>query len=347
LDLNRLQRFFDISLGLLVTADEDGLRFADMNPVWESTLGWTREELRSRPFTEFIHPDDLQPTFDIIARMAEGEKAINFENRYLHKDGSWVWLSWAGVLRDGTFYAAARDVTDYKRAVEALEQANVELGQFAYAASHDLQEPLRAITGHLGFVNLEGMDTETRQSLEFVMAGAKRMKAIIDGLLEYSRIETAGARFEPVAMGGPLQGAMDALADAVRRSEAQIEIQGTLPTLPVDRSQITQVFQNLLANAIRYRKDGAHPEIVVRAERDGQGYTFSVADKGIGFEQGSDDRAFQIFQRLHRRSRFDGLGIGLALVKRIVQRHSGRAWIKSAVDEGTTAYIWLPERQAP
>ena len=330
---------------MLCTAAEDGLRFADLNPEWERTLGWSLEELRSRPFTDFIHPDDLEPTYAIIREMREGAPALNFENRYRAKDGSWVWLSWASVLRGGVFYAAVRDVTAYKEVVEALEERNAELGQFAHAASHDLQEPLRAIIGHLGYVRTEGLDEDSLRALRSVGDGAARMQELLEGLLAYARIDTQGKRFQPTAMSEPIEGAITSLNDAIQRSGARVTVQEMLPRLAVDTAQMSQVFQNLIANAVKYHKPDVAPEVTITAEPDGAGFRFCVADNGVGFEQSRAERAFVMFQRLHRRSQYDGLGVGLALVRRIVQRHGGRTWLEGAVGRGACAYVWLPRER--
>lgn len=338
----RLRAFFDVSMALLCTADAETNTFVDLNPAWESVLGWTRAELRSRPFTELLHPDDKAPTFAIIQEMLDqGRLAVNFENRYLHKDGHWVWLSWFGRIDEGVFYSSARDITAYKEAAERLEQANQELRHFAYAASHDLAEPLRGIVGHLSLLDNEPLSADVRERVASVQGAAIRMKGLLDGLLRLSRVESAGEAGRVVSMARPLQDAMETLGDRIAETGAELTTEGSWPSLRVDRDQMTQVFQNLLSNSLKYHK--GVPRIAVRAEQEGQGFRFSVTDDGVGFDPRRADRAFQLFQRLHRRSQFPGMGIGLALVKRIVHRHRGTVGITSAVGEGTTAWFWLPK----
>jgi len=257
---DRLARFFELSLGLLCTADATGgsNTFQDLNPAWETVLGWTREELRSRPFTDFIHPDDLAPTYAIIGDMVErGLPAVNFENRYLHKDGSWVWLSWVGSVREETFYSAARDVSETRRMVLELRRANEELAQFAYAASHDLQEPLRAITGHLGFVDDTGLDERSRASLGFVREGAEHMQQIIAGLLEYSRLGSGEISREPQSLTEIVDVACRMLGPVIERSGAVINVPRDLPDVCMDRVQGVRIFQNVLGNALKFGKPGS------------------------------------------------------------------------------------------
>ena len=339
---DRLEAFFEVSMSLLCTADAETNTFIDLNPAWESVLGWTRDELRSRPFMEFIHPDDLAPTFAVIQDMMDRQlDAVNFENRYLHKDGHWVWLSWFGRIRNGSFYSTAHDITAYKESERRLEAANEELRHIAYAASHDLAEPLRGITGHLSFIAEQEVAPEVQDRLKFVKAAADRMQALLDGLLRLSRIDSAGHKGEVMSLLKPLHDALEVLSDRVAETGANVVVQGAWPALRIDPAQIAQVFQNLLSNSMKYA-DGP-PEIIVSAVAVDAGFRFTVVDNGVGFEPSRADRAFQLFQRLHRRSKYPGMGIGLALVKRIVLRHAGDIGIESAVGKGTTVWFWLPQ----
>lgn len=340
----RLQLFFDMSMSLLVTADGTTGRFIDLNPAWETTLGWTLDELRSRPFVEFCHPDDVAPTNAIVADMIErGLPAVNFENRYQHKAGHWVWLSWVGLVSDGMFVSAARDITEYKLTLQALEQANDELRQFGYAASHDLREPLRTIQGHISHIDATALAPQNRQSFEYVLNAVERMKDMLDAILAYSHVEAEGSSLVYESVEVALAYAQDVLAAAIEESDARIEHTGVWPTLVMDVNQIAAVFQNLLGNAIKYRRPGVRPKIIVASTRGHSGWRFEVRDNGVGFDGERAGRAFQIFQRLHRRSLYDGMGVGLALVKRIVQRHGGEVGIESEPGVGTTAWFWLPE----
>ena len=338
-------RFFDMTLALFGTARREGNTFENMNPAWERTLGWTREELCSRSFISFVHPDDVQPTLDMISEMDDGAPAVHFENRYQHKDGSWVWLSWVTVLEDGVYYAAAIDVTPYKVSEAMVSAANAELKQFAYGASHDLREPLRGISGHLALVDGTGLDAQSLESLQYAKAGAQQMQRLLDGLLSYTRVAAAVSQPAIVSMAKVFQDSLMQLDAAIRESNASIHSDGVMPSLYVDATQMTQVFQNVLANAIKYRKPGQPPSITVNSRPQSGGWLFEVVDDGVGLEPKDTERAFVIFQRLHRRSEYEGAGIGLALVKRIVHQHRGRSGIRSEPGNGTTMWFWLPERR--
>ncbi|RKD98206.1 MEDS domain-containing protein [Halopiger aswanensis] len=225
----------------------------------------------------------------------------------------------------------------------ALEESNERLEQFAYAASHDLQEPLRMVTSYLQLLEnryADAFDEDGREFLAYAVDGADRMREMIDGLLAYSRIETQGDPLEPVEL--------DALVDDVRADlQIQIEETGTeiatddLPRVEGDASQLRQVFQNLLENAIQYSGD-TPPAIRVDATRRGREWVISVEDDGIGIDPADQDRVFTVFDRLHSREEYEGTGIGLALCQRIVERHGGDIWVDSEPGEGSTFSFTLP-----
>ncbi|MSQ84387.1 MAG: PAS domain S-box protein [Myxococcales bacterium] len=341
-----MDKFFDLTLAMLCTARRDGNAFENLNPAWERTLGWSREELCSKSFLDFIHPDDVPSTFAVIAKMDEGAPAVHFENRYRHKDGSWVWLSWVSVLEGGTYYATAIDITPYKQALATLVETNTHLKHFAYAASHDLREPLHGISGHLSLIDSSGLDEQSQESLGFVRQGATRMQQLIDGLTTYARISVPNGSRVPVSMAVILQEATFAVAQSAVEAQAAIRTEGAMPFLSVDAGPMSQVFQNLLSNAIKYRKPTKSPVISVRSVPVDNGWRFEVEDDGVGFDPRYADRAFAIFQRLHPRSEYEGTGIGLAIVERVVQLHGGHVGIRSQLGQGTTAWFWLPETRA-
>lgn len=344
MDHKRLQLFFDLSMSLLVTADATTGRFVDLNPAWETTLGWSLEELKSRPFVEFIHPEDLAPTNALITDMVERNlPAVNFENRYKHKDGRWIWLSWVGVVRGNMFYSSARDVTRYRATVASLEAANEELRHFGYAASHDLREPLRTIQGHVAHIDSTQLPPDSRRSFEFVVDAARHMHDMLDAILDYSQIEERGRPPTEAALSDTLDDAIVALDSAISGTGAKVERTGEWPALRIDRAQIAAVFQNLLHNAIKYRKKDEAPHIVVSSRPEFGRWVFEVSDNGVGFPPERAPRAFQIFQRLHARSKYPGLGVGLAQVKRTVRRHGGEVGIDSERGVGTRVWFSLPK----
>ncbi|WP_131737888.1 sensor histidine kinase [Actinomadura roseirufa] len=228
-----------------------------------------------------------------------------------------------------------------------LRRSNAELEQFAYVASHDLQEPLRKVASFCQMIERrygDQLDERGRQYIEFAVDGAKRMQALINDLLGFSRVGRVSRPEESVELGEVARRALDNLSALVEETGAEVEI-ADLPAVPGDRTQLTQLFQNLIGNAIKFRRPDAAPRVVVDAHRDGGVWEFGCADNGIGIEPRYADRIFLIFQRLHPREEYTGTGIGLALCKKIVEYHGGRIWLDTADRgdaPGTTFHWTLP-----
>ncbi|ELY46972.1 PAS domain-containing sensor histidine kinase [Natronorubrum bangense] len=241
---------------------------------------------------------------------------------------------------DNEVYAGTvvvQDITELREYQRKLEESNERLEQFAYAASHDLQEPLRMVSSYLQLVDrryADALDEDGREFLAFAVDGAERMRAMIDGLLEYSRIETRGDPFEPVDLNNVLDDVREDLRMRIDESNAEITTDD-LPCVDGDDSQLRQVFQNLLSNAIEYSEDEP-PQVDISATRRGDQWIISVQDNGIGIDPDEQDRIFEVFQRLHTHEEHSGMGIGLALSRRIVERHGGEIWVDSEPDEGST-----------
>lgn len=233
--------------------------------------------------------------------------------------------------------ARAALADDLQRTADALRRSNEELQRFAIVASHDLQEPLRAITSYAQLIERRcgaALDDQGRELFRFVVAGAARMKALIDGLLSYSRLQAAETHFERVSLSDVVAEALDNLKAAVDESAAEIT-SAALPVVEGDRLQLVQLIQNLLGNAIKYR--GPCPlRVQVSAQQTGATWTISVQDNGRGIDPAYAERVFIIFQRLPRDKADVGTGIGLAIAKRIVEQHRGRIWVESRENEGAT-----------
>ncbi|MDS0474903.1 MEDS domain-containing protein [Natrinema sp. 1APR25-10V2] len=226
---------------------------------------------------------------------------------------------------------------------QSLKESNERLEQFAYAASHDLQEPLRMVSSYLQLIeNRYGnaFDEDGEEFLAFAVDGADRMREMIDGLLAYSRIETQGEPFELVEFETVLDDVLDDLQLQIEETDAEITAD-ELPRVKGDGNQLRQVLQNLLDNAITY-SGSSSPRIHIDAKRREQEWVISVHDNGIGIESANQDRIFDIFDRLHTRDECDGAGIGLALCQRIIERHDGEMWVESEPDEGSTFSFTLP-----
>jgi PAS domain S-box-containing protein len=350
------QRFFGLSRDLLFSA-RDGW-FLDVNPAWEQTLGWTREQLLSRPFVEFLHPDDRERTAAHAASLTGREAADSFHNRCLTTGGEARWLSWSSRLEDGVIYARGADITDRRRVEEErqkdarrlaaahaelgdkateLRRSNDELEQFAYAASHDLAEPLRSISGFSQFLladYADALDEDGREYLGYITDGSQRMRSLIDGLLEYSRVGRERPVFEVVSVDDLLDDVLQALHAAVGDTGARTT-RGPLPAVRGDRRELARVLQNLLSNAIKFTRAGESPAIHVDAQPHPDGWCFSVADEGIGVDPQFSERIFGMFRRLHQREEYPGTGIGLTISKRIVERHGGAIWMEERPGGGS------------
>ncbi|AEH37952.1 MEDS domain-containing protein [Halopiger xanaduensis] len=233
---------------------------------------------------------------------------------------------------------------ELERTVDRLETSNERLEQFAYAASHDMQEPLRMVSSYLQLIERrdEDLSAETREYLEFAVDGAERMRAMIDGLLQYSRVQSRGGPLEPTDLEAVVADVRDDLQLRLAETDADLTV-GDLPRVTGDPEQLRQLFQNLLDNALTYAGDEP-PRIDTTAERtsDGDGWTISVRDEGIGIPVAEQDRIFDLFDRLHSREEYAGTGIGLALCQRIVERHAGAIRVDSEPGEGATFSVTLP-----
>jgi PAS domain S-box-containing protein len=484
-----LDRFFTLSVDMLCIANADGY-FKRVSAAFPRTLGWSVEEMRARPFLDFVHPDDHAATLrEVEKQVMAGEKVLQFENRYRHKDGSWRVLSWKSVPGAGGFmYATAHDVTEFKRTAEAtaallkeltdvkaaldahslvaitdaqgrttfvndkycatsqysreelighehritnsghhpkefmrdlwttitqgrvwkgeiknrakdgsfywvdttivpfvnpdgqpfqyvaiqtditerktaaeeisrlnadlrdqnerLEAVNQELGAFSYSISHDLRAPLRHINGFAGLLAKHAdaaLDETGRRYIATISGAAKQMGRLIDDLLAFSRMGRAPLNLTNVDQ--------DALVAAVIH-DGRYEQNGSaiawgiapLATVRADAAMLRQVWVNLIDNAVKYSGKAAQPRIIIASRTDlaaGE-HVFSVCDQGAGFDMAYVDKLFGVFQRLHDATEFEGTGIGLANVRRIVTRHGGRTWAEGKVGEGAAFYFSLP-----
>jgi light-regulated signal transduction histidine kinase (bacteriophytochrome) len=219
------------------------------------------------------------------------------------------------------------------------------LEQFAYVASHDLQSPLRAIAGYLNLLNKRyerKLDAEGERFIQRTVENVKRMQALINDLLAYSRLNTRAKPFAPTDCNEVLQEVLEMLHPAIEESAAVVT-QGELPTVMADKVQIIQLLQNLIGNAIKFRNEKP-PRIRVEAQPSGRSWSFTVSDNGIGIDPQYGERIFLIFQRLHTLDQYPGTGMGLAICKKIVERHGGRIWVEARSGEGATFHFTIPER---
>jgi PAS domain S-box-containing protein len=346
-----LDRFFTLSLDLLCIAGLDGY-FKRLNPSWEKLLGYAEEELLARPYLDFVHPDDREATVAEAARLAAGGEVISFENRYRAKDGSYRWLLWRSASDPGRklVYAAARDITERKQAEDALQRTNIqleainkELEAFTYSVSHDLRAPLRHIDGFARILREDfgpGLEPEAHQYLERICQGSRQMGALIDDLLNLARVGRQEVRLQVTGLNSLVE---EVRADLQRETaDRPIDWQiDSLPFVECDPALMKQVFANLLANAVKFTRPRPRARIEVgQMEQNGQPVVF-VRDNGVGFSMKYAHKLFGVFQRLHRQEDFEGTGVGLATVQRIIHKHGGRVWAEAELDKGAAFYFTL------
>ncbi|MFA7270042.1 MAG: PAS domain S-box protein [Sterolibacterium sp.] len=348
-------KFFNASPDLMGIADPNGA-FKKVNPAFMEMLGYSEAEILARPFIDFVHPDDRQSTLDEMARQLQRGFSLDFENRYVCKDGSIRWLLWCANVNpdEGFTYASARDITDRKQVEEALRaktqallRSNADLDQFAYSVSHDMRQPLRMVTGHLQLLEKglrDRLDEDDRENLVFALDGARRMDAMIVSLLEYSRVGRKTDGYGWIDSRDTLDEALDFLAPAIDEAQAGIAVGGSWPHIRANRDELTRLFQNLVGNAVHYHAVDQPPRIEVDSAvvvRGGeQRWRVSVRDHGIGIDPRQIGRLFQFFSRLQSQERYVGTGMGLALCRRIVEHHGGSIWAESEGEGHGSVFVF-------
>jgi PAS domain S-box-containing protein len=343
-----------------------GGRFVRVNKSLCEILGYDEKTLLGKTVKEVSHPDDRDLTDDGRARIRAGEiDSARFEKRYIRgDDGRVVWADIAiALVRDAAgapLYEVAvfDDITDRKEAEaalnaahEELKRSNAELEQFAYVASHDLQEPLRMVASYtqlLGRRYESRFDGDAREFMNYIVDGASRMKQLIEDLLAYSRVGTKGQEPKPVQSEAALRRALFNLRTAMEEASASVTYD-PMPEVVADEAQLGQLFQNLIGNALKFRSASV-PRIHVFVKEEGREIHFEVRDNGIGIEPQYFERIFMVFQRLHNKGEYPGTGIGLAICKKVVERHGGRIWVESrtagptqVTSSGSSFHFTLPK----
>jgi PAS domain S-box-containing protein len=334
------ERLFALSQDLLGAADAAG-RLVWVNAAWERGMGWSAEELYSRPYLEFVHQDDrgkLTAFAARLTRMPPGQSR-QIEVRACVKGGGHRWLRVSAAVAGGEepmVYLSGTDVTDLHEALAELARSNDELERFASVVSHDLRQSLTAVCGFLALLDARHggeLGDSAHQLLGYAREGGDRMRALVDDLLAYARVGHSGRRTEPVDAGRLVRRVGVAEAPAAR-----IEV-GELPVVDARLREFEQLFANLIGNAAKFVAPDTRPEIRVSAEREGGHWRFEVADNGIGIEPEAAERVFRMFAR--GRDDYPGTGIGLAIAQKVVEGAGGTIWARPREGGGSVfAFTW-------
>jgi PAS domain S-box-containing protein len=351
--------FRDAPVGMFVfdIEDESSGRIRQANPEITRLLGYDEAELAQLSLGDLTHPNEAPVERALFEELVAGRRtSYGIEKRNRHRDGHWVWVFvTVSVMDEGTrprvALAHMLDITGRKQAEGQLELAhanlersNAELDQFAYVASHDLKEPLILLSAYARMLeerHAEKLDEEGRTFLGHVRDQAGRMKAMIDDLLDYSRLETRADEMAEVDLGEALETALRTLGPRIEEAGARVDVSGPLPAVHGSAVQFERLLRNLVANAVKFRGDEP-PVVEVSAERLDAEWVVRVCDNGIGIEPAKADRIFDVFQRLHSQDRYAGTGMGLAICKRIVERHRGRIWVEPRPEGGSVFKFTVP-----
>ena len=367
-------------LAAIVNSSSDAIIGKDLNSIvtsWntgaEKLLGYTASEMIGQPIRLLIPADRLEEDTQIIKRIKQGENVEHFETVRMAKDGHLIDISLTvSPIRDKTGKVVGaskvfRDITERKRAEQAihelnlrleqrvadrtaeLETANKELEAFSYSVSHDLRAPLRAVDGFSQAV-LEDYGTllpeEGRRYLRTIREGAQRMGVLIDDLLTFSRLSRASLNKQEVTTDNLVRQVLEELQPQQEGRAVELRL-GDLPPCQGDPALLHQVWINLLSNALKYTRRRSPAVIEIGCQREQDANVYFVRDNGAGFDMKYANKLFGVFQRLHRADEFEGTGVGLAFVQRVIHRHGGRIWAEAAVDHGATFYFTLKEGTNP
>jgi PAS domain S-box-containing protein len=351
-----------------------------VSPQIETLLGFSQAEWLDDPFLWYnrLHPDDRERWQNEFARTCATGVQFRSEYRLIARDGRVVWVHGeCQIIRDEAgqpsfLQGVAYDISETKRAEEALQRlhgdlelivqqrtaelakanaelirSNTDLSQFAYVASHDLQEPLRMMASFAQLLaeRYQGkLDADADEFIHFITDGAGRMQRLINDLLLYSRVGKGEIAMAPVNCDTVVAMACQNLQTAITQSKGSVSAD-KLPMVLGNDAQLVQLLQNLVGNAIKFARQDVTPEVRIGAKKQADEWLFWVRDNGIGFDPNHAERIFLIFQRLRPRVEYAGTGIGLAICRKIVERHGGRIWAESAPDKGSTFYFTLPAKE--
>jgi PAS domain S-box-containing protein len=348
------------ALDVICSVDAEG-KFINVSPACLRLWGYTPEELIGRRYIELVAPEDVERTTQAAERIISGESMTDFENRYVHKSGSLVNVMWTATWSevDQLIFAVARDTTERRRAEDTIRElnrtlekqaaqltvTNNELEAFSYSVSHDLRAPLRHIHGFADLLKKHAgqhLDEKGQRYVGIISQSAAQLGQLIDDLLSFSRMGRAELQSTLINTEALVQHVLEALRGDWQGRKVTFQ-NGNLPPVHADPAMFRQVLTNLLSNALKYSSTREEAIIELGSNQDDPNETvIFVRDNGVGFDMRYVDKLFGVFQRLHGPDEFAGTGIGLANVRRIINRHGGRTWAEGAVGEGATFYFSLP-----
>jgi len=343
--------FHSSPIGIYIVQDGD---FRIVGHQFARIAGYSEDELIGTPSLRIVLPEDRSAVRENAVKMLRGERSLGYEFRIVTKRAvvKWVMETVAPVSYQGGRATLGNlvDITERKQAeeeskrvMEQIKRSNAELEQFAYVVSHDLQEPLRMVASYTQLLARryrDKLDADANDFIAYAVDGAERMRVLLNDMLDYSRVGTRGKPFKLTYCEGVLHQAITNLKVAIEESGALVT-HDYLPTLIADEVQLMQLFQNLIGNAIKFRSQKP-PRIHVSAETRSNTWLFSVRDNGIGIDPQHAQRIFEMFKRLHTREEYPGTGMGLAICKKIVERHGGHIWVHSQPGQGSTVYFTIP-----
>jgi len=338
----------------LIIHDLDG-NVLKVNELAARQIGYAKAELQEMSVHEILPPEYTSIYTERVSELVEKGSLI-FDIALKRPDGGVIPLEYSSRIVDHygspAVLSIARDITERKRAEhdllsinEELRRSNEELEHFAHIASHDLQEPLRKLRNFTELLTRrigDSLDQRSSKYMRYIVQSAQRMQDLIQDLLAYSRVGSGGRECEPIDCLPVLKEVVQRMGSVIDEAEARVEW-GELPVVGGDRLLIAQLFQNLISNAIKFRRPGVPPVIRFDAAREGSNWHFQVRDNGIGMDMQYEEKVFTIFQRLHTREEYPGSGVGLAICSKIVARHGGRIWLDSAPGKGSTFHFTLHE----
>jgi PAS domain S-box-containing protein len=357
-------RLFSLSQNYFCIADFDGY-FKKLNPAWES-MGFTLEEMQSRPFIDFIHPDDREATIEEVDGIHKGKESIDFENRYRCRDGSYRWLLWnaASAIDQRLIYASARDITDIKAFEQELKRSNMELesrnrrieeanrlkSEFLANMSHELRTPLNGIIGFSELMYNEDIGPVSPEHKEFlgdILNSGRHLLQLINDILDLSKVEAGKLEFKPeeIDLSKIIQEVCDILRalSSKKRIDIKVSIDSKVREVFLDPGKLKQVLYNYLSNALKFTPEGGKVHVVATPASEDE-VRIEVQDSGIGIDEADLNRLFIEFQQLDEGAskKYQGTGLGLALTKKIVEAQGGYVGVRSALGSGSTFFAVLP-----